>query len=189
MNEELRWMLASITHLLQAEDFYGAFVMCLNAIEPLAAKRYPKLGPGERFQRFLHEERQPFWAGKVFLPDANKSRQGVTAGLPGDLFSADRVPDKEELDAHLAKLQEGMISIEQVLWKYCRNPIIHEGSRLAVDGDTAVTLDWSVPQTSLSLKVDQEAKNVIVISAPFLLNLLYKIVAKHLADPEGAPAR
>lgn len=187
MNEELRWMLASITHLLQAGDFYGAFVMCLNAIEPLAAKRYPKLGPGERFQRFLHEERQPFWAGKVFLPDAKKARQGVTTGLPDDLFSGDKLPDKEGLEAHFAKLQEGMISIEQVLWKYCRNPIVHEGLSLAMDGDTAVTLDWSVPETSLSLKVDQEAENVIVISAPFLLNVLFNIVSKHLDAPGREP--
>lgn len=188
MNEELRWMLTSIIHLLQAKDFYGAFATCLNAIEPLAAKRYPKLENGERFQRFLHEERQPFWAGNVYLPDANKSRQGVTIRLP-DNFSSAKAQDKEQIYANIAKLKESLITIEQVLWKYCRNPIVHEGSQLAIDGDTAVTLDWSVPQTTLSIKVDQEAKNVIVISAPFLLNVLYQIVAKHLADPERAPLK
>lgn len=187
MYKELRWMLDSITHLLQAGDFYGAFAMCLNAIEPLAAKRYPNLGNGERFQRFLHEERQSFWPGKVFLPDADKARHGATAVLPDDLFAGDKAPDKGELEAHFAKLQEGLISIEQVLWKYCRNPIVHEGAQLAVNGKTAVTLDWSVPETSLSLKVDQAAKNVIVISAPYLLNALHRIVAKHLADPSQRP--
>ena len=37
MNEELRWMLASIRHLLHAKDYYGAFVFCLIAIEPFRA--------------------------------------------------------------------------------------------------------------------------------------------------------
>lgn len=81
-----------------------------------------------------------------------------------------------------------MIPIEKILWEYCRCPIVHEGSRLAVDGDTEVTLDWSVPETSLRIRVDQEAKNVIVISAPFLLKVLYQIVAKHLATPEELAA-
>ena len=78
-----------------------------------------------------------------------------------------------------------MIPIEKVLWKYCRCQILHEGSRLAVNGATEVTLDWSVPETSLSIKVDQEATSVIVISAPFLLNVLYQIVTKHLGKQLG----
>lgn len=183
MNEELRWMLASINRLLQAKDYFGGFVMCLIAIDALGKNRYPKSNPGERFQRFLHEERQPFWGGKVFLPDAKKCRQSPKKKSPelGD-FDGDIEKRQQALDAHLEELQKDLIPIEKVLWKYCRNPIVHEGSRLAVDGDTDVTLDWSAPPTSLKLKVDQEAKNVIVISAPFLLNVLYRIVAKHLGE-------
>lgn len=102
-----------------------------------------------------------------------------------DNFEGDTERWREALDAHLEEMQKDMIPIEMVLWRYCRNPIVHEGSTLAVGGDTSVTLDWSVPPNSLTLKVDQEAKNVIVISAPFLLNVLYQIVAKHLGGQLG----
>lgn len=187
MNEELHWMLVSITHLLQAKDFYGAFVLCLNAIEPLAAKRYPTLGNGERFQKFLYEERQPYCNVKnIFLPDAGNCKTKSLKATPElDNFEDDTERWQEAFGAHLEEIQKDMISIEKVLWKYCRNPIVHEGSRLAVGGATVVTLDWSVPPTSLTLKVDQDAKNVIVIGAPFLLNVLYQVVAKHLGKQLG----
>lgn len=188
MNEELRWMLASITHLLQAKDYYGAFVMCLNTMEPLAAKRYPKLKSGERFQKFLYEERQPYCKVKnIYLPDAGSCKTKSPEPTPDlDDFDGDTERWREALDAHLEEMQKDLIPIELVLWRYCRNPIVHEGARLAVDGDAVVTLDWTVPPTSLTLKVDQEAKNVIVISAQFLLYLLYQIVAKHLSESDPA---
>jgi len=186
MNEELRWMLASIDNLLQAKDYYGAFAMCLNSIEPLAAKRYPDLGNGERFQKFLHEERQPYWSGNVFLPDAGNCKTNSRKPCPElDDFDGDIARWTAALDAYHEAIKKDLIPIELVLWRYCRNPIVHEGSRLAVDGATSVTLDWSVPATSLSIKVDQEAKNVIVISAPLLLNVLYQIVSKNLSSGEG----
>ncbi len=184
MNEELRWMLASITHLLRARDYYGAFFMCLSAIEPLAQKRYPELGNGKRFQRFLHEERKPFWGANVSFPDATKCGHSPKINPP-DLegFEYDIERWIQALHVHLAETKKDLIPIELVLWKYCRNPIVHEGSRLAVDGETAVTLDWSVPPPP-TFRVDQGAKNVIVISGPFLLHILYQIVAKHLG-PSG----
>ncbi len=165
--------------------------MCLNAIEPLAQRRYPDLGNGERFQRFLHEERQPFWPGNVFLPDAANCKKRPRAPVPDlDDFDDDIERWTVALDAYDEEMKRNMVPIELVLWKYCRNPIVHEGSRLTVDGDTLVTLDWSVPPTSLTLRVDQDAKNVIVISAPFLLEVLYQIVAKHLGarDPPAHAA-
>ena len=89
-------MLASITHLLQAKDLYGAFVMCLNAVEPLAKRRYPTLGNGERFQRFLYEERQEFWGGKVFLPDAKKCGKSPRKDSP----------DLEDFDGDIERWKE-----------------------------------------------------------------------------------
>lgn len=182
MNEELRWMLASITNLLQAKDYYGAFVMCLITIEPLAAQRYPKLGNGERFRKFLYEERQPFCNVKnIYLPDANKCKQTPMKDPPKlEEFGKDFDRYKDALEAHYEDTQENMIPIETVLWKYCRNPIVHEGSRLAVGGGAVVTLDWTVPPGSLMLKVDQKAKNIIVIGAPYLLNLMYQIVSRNI---------
>ncbi len=185
MNEELRWMITSITNLLKAEDYYGAFVMCLNAIEPLAAKRYPKLNNGDRFQKFLYEERQPFCNVKnIYLPDAKSCQQNPMKEPPKlEDFGDDFDRFKEALDAHCEEARKGMISIESVLWKYCRNPIVHEGSRLAVGGNAVVTLDWTVPPDSLMLKVDQKATSVIVIGATYLLNLMYQVVSKNI--PSG----
>lgn len=183
MNEDLRWMLVSIKNLLQARDYCGAFVFCLISIEALAHQRLPQLSPGERFRRFLHEARQPYLGADLLLPDAEKCQEGSKLELPTlDNFEEDIERWQDTILVALEDLKKHMISIEQVLWKYCRCPMVHEGARLAVDGDTVVTLDWSIPPSSFSVKVDQQAKNVIIIGAPFLLNMLYQIVVTHLSE-------
>lgn len=182
MSKDLGWMLTSINNLLQSKDYYGAFVMCLNAIEPLAARRYPTVPNRRRFQRFLREERQEFLRSEIFLPDAKKCVGAARKSTPElDDFADDTDAWLAAVDAFTQDATRDMITLEEVLWKYCRNPIVHEGSRLAVDGDTSVTLDWSIPESTLSLKVDHDAKNLIVIGAPYLLSLLYRVVVKNLA--------
>lgn len=177
----MKWMLTSIDFLLEKKDFYGAFVMCLNTIEPLAGQRYLKLKSGERFRKFLHEERQPYIDIKsIYLPPADAIEPPPFPKL--DDFDddidewEDAVEEWEEAFDELSVSGKNLISLEQVLWKYCRNPIVHEGARLTVD-DTYVTLDWSRPPDKLCIQAEE---GVLVIGALFLLNVLYQIVSKHL---------
>lgn len=186
MKNEQRWMLDTIAILVRAGDHRGAFVMCLIAIDSLAWSHDPSnKSNGKRFQRFLHAERQPFWGGNFFLPDAGTCKQNAKIDVP-KLGNVDEI-DKyiEDMDRWAEEIRKDAVPIEYVLWKYCRCPMVHEGSQLSIDGERVVTLDWSIPSTQLSIKVDQDAVNVIVIGGQFLLRVLCLIVEKHLAPGEG----
>lgn len=184
-NEGLRWMLTSINNLLKVNDYFGAFVMCLNAVDPLAHRQYPTLAPGARFTRLLREERQMLIPSPrdIFLPDARSC--GVRSEVSfRQIEDSDGEVErwKAAITMHEDELKKSLITIEEVMWKYCRNPVVHEGSPLALNGNNFVTLDWSASPTGMSFRVDQRAKSVIVIGAAFWLSLLYHIVVKHLGE-------
>ncbi len=187
MYEEARWMLQSIRILLQARDGYGAFAMCLLAMEVIASKRHPDItGLGKnrrRFMKFFSEERQQFSPRKVTV--LNPKDPGPP---PPDLDGLSGEQQTEAMDAYAAEMVNHGISIEEVLWEYCRCPIVHEGSRLSVGSGAEVAMDWSVPETTMFFQIDRNKENVIVAGARYWLAFMYRVVQKYLDSPASTTA-
>jgi hypothetical protein len=77
--------------------------------------------------------------------------------------------------------RDEILSFEYILYKYLRNPVVHEGARLELDHPShyAVCLDWS--NYPRGIQVDSDHKRV-VLGGDLVLDILIDAVANGLKD-------
>ena len=74
-----------------------------------------------------------------------------------------------------------LLTFEYILYKYLRNPVVHEGARLELDHPCgyAVQIDWD--KLSCGLKVDSE-HNRVIIGGELIIDILIDAVTDGLKE-------
>ena len=98
-------------------------------------------------------------------------------------FLKDRLPKNtgvENFNIHVPKRQE-LLPLEYILYKYVRNPIVHEGAQLDVDQPYhfAVVFDWDIHAPSV--RVD-DAANLVILGGEYIANALFNIIKGYLGE-------
>jgi hypothetical protein len=77
--------------------------------------------------------------------------------------------------------REEVLSLEYILYKYLRNPVVHEGARLELNSSShyAVCLDWS--DYPRGILVDSDNKRLI-LGGDLVIDILVDAVANGLRD-------
>jgi hypothetical protein len=77
--------------------------------------------------------------------------------------------------------REQVLPLEYILYKYLRNPMVHEGAHLDVDKPShfEVSIDWS--KEAASIKIDDD-RNQVVLGGVFIVNILSGIVTDGLIE-------
>ena len=117
-------------------------------------------------------------------PKNDKVRERV------EKFLKDRMPPftgVQNFNIRVPKKQ-GLMRLESILYKYVRNPIVHEGAQLDVDEPYhfAVVFDWKL--RAPSVRVD-DAANVLVLGGDYIANALFEVIKGYLGEELLARAR
>ena len=77
--------------------------------------------------------------------------------------------------------REQVLPLEYILYKYLRNPMVHEGAHLDVDQPSRfeVSIDWS--NEAASIRIDDDS-NQVVLGGNFVINILKGIVTDGLIE-------
>lgn len=140
---ELSWLLRDAVGLAHLGHRFSALLLLLCGIDAFAVRRYPRLGPGPRFKRFLKEQLpshthiENFW---IRVPTTDKK-----------------------------------LRVEEILYKYLRNPMVHEGAHLDVEKpkNFAVYLDWK--EGAPTVKVDNDS-NRVILSGMWVIEMLARVI-------------
>jgi len=87
---------------------------------------------------------------------------GVRERFEAFLKSQMRRPGRPQVHNIFVPERNELLTFEYILYKYLRNPVVHEGARLELDSPKgyAVQIDWT--RLSRGIKVDGENKRVIL---------------------------
>ena len=77
--------------------------------------------------------------------------------------------------------QNQLLTFEYILYKYLRNPLVHEGARLELGHPSGydVQIDWH--DLSRGIKVDSE-NNRLILGGELIIDILYDAVNEGLKD-------
>ncbi len=145
-NEDLRWMLTDAKWLYHLGSKRGCLLMLLCAVDALARRAHPQLsGRGNVAKRFCRYLRKHL----------------VTYPLITSEFTVD-VPGK------------GGLKLEDVLYKYLRGALVHEGSKLSLDEspEQPVVIDWQDPRVILN----GSHQGKLVLGGDWIINAVERMV-------------
>ncbi len=98
-------------------------------------------------------------------------------------FLKDRLPKYTGVQNYYIKVpkRDELFRLEYILYKYLRNPLVHEGAHLdiTIPASFAVFLDWA--SGARYVKVDN-AKNRVVLGADWVVEILGGVINDALAE-------
>jgi len=118
--------------------------------------------------------------------DALAKRAKPTISQVGDRFRAllkEKLPKHtrvENFNIHVPQ-HGNFMRLEEILYKYLRNPMVHEGAHLNVEDPSgfAVCIDWS--RSAASVRISQ-AEKLVVLGGEWIVDCLGGVVTDTMAE-------
>jgi hypothetical protein len=92
-----------------------------------------------------------------------------------------RRPGRAQIHNIFVPSQEKLLTFEYILYKYLRNPFVHEGALLELDSPNnyAVQIDWT--ELPRGVKVDSD-NNRIILGGEMIIDILLDAVSNGLKE-------
>lgn len=144
----VEWLLNDAVELYAANRRPGCLLFLLCAIDGLAALRFP---------------------------GTEKSNRARFTGFLKELLPAyTRITN---FNVRVNTVGE-TLRIEEILYKFMRNPMVHEGSELRLDSLHAVRIDWT--ENAPSLRTD-ESSGAEIVGGVWIANQLAALIKDEIA--------